>query len=71
MQSRRSYRLLQLQANHSTPNHMKILEGAVHQQLYRFLSENKLITPDLFGFCPKLSTVMPLLILQTTYYSRI
>ena len=47
---------------------MKIQEGPVHQQLYEFLSENKLLTPNQFDFRPKLSTVMPLLILQTTYY---
>ena len=39
---------------------MTILEGAVHQQLHEFLSENKLLTPNQFGFRPKLSTVMPI-----------
>lgn len=35
----------------------KILERAVHQQLYTFLSDSKLLTPNQFGFHPKLSTV--------------
>ena len=35
----------------------KILERAVHQQMYEFLSENELLTPNQFGFCPKPSTV--------------
>ena len=34
---------------------MKILEEPVHQQLYEFLSENKLLTPNQFGFRPRLS----------------
>lgn len=34
----------------------KILERAVHQQLYTFLSDSKLLTPNQFGFRSKLST---------------
>ena len=34
----------------------KILEKAVHNQLYYFLSDNKIITSKQFGFRPKLST---------------
>ena len=32
----------------------------MHQQLYEFLSANELLTPNQFGFCPKLSTVTTL-----------
>ena len=32
----------------------------MHQQLYEFLSANKLLTPNQFGFRPKLSTVSAL-----------
>ena len=39
------------------PTFSKILERAVHQQLYEFLSANELLTPNQFGFRPKLSTV--------------
>ena len=39
------------------PTISKILERAVHQQLYEFLSANELLTPNQFGFRPKLSTV--------------
>ena len=38
------------------PTLSKILEKAVHNQLYYFLSENKIITSKQFGFRPKLST---------------
>ena len=39
------------------PTFSKILERAVHQQLYQFLSANELLTPNQFCFLPKLSTV--------------
>ena len=39
------------------PTFSKILERAVHQQLYEFLSANELLTPNQFCFLPKLSTV--------------
>ena len=42
------------------PTISKILERAVHQQLYEFLSANELLTPNQFGFRPKLSTVTAL-----------
>ena len=42
------------------PTISKILERAVHQQLYDFLSEYKLLTPNQFGFRSKLSTVTAL-----------
>ena len=42
------------------PTISKILERAVHQQLYYFLSANELLTPDQFGFRPKISTVSAL-----------
>ena len=42
------------------PTFSKILERAVHQQLYEFLSANELLTPNQFGFRPKLSTVTAL-----------
>ena len=32
----------------------------MHQQLYEFLSANELLTPNQFGFRPKLSTVTAL-----------
>ena len=35
----------------------KILEKAVHNQLYFFLSDNKIITSKQFGFRPKLSAL--------------
>ena len=38
------------------PTLSKILEKAVHNQLYYFLDENKIITSKQFGFRPKLST---------------
>ena len=38
------------------PTLSKILEKAVHNQLYYFLNENKIITSKQFGFRPKLST---------------
>ena len=42
------------------PTISKTLERAVHQQLYEFLSENELLTPDQFGFRSKLSPVSAL-----------
>ena len=42
------------------PTISKILERAVHQQMYEFLSANELLTPNQFGFRPKLSTVTAL-----------
>ena len=39
------------------PTISKILKQAVHQQLYKFLSVSKLLTPNQFGFHPKLSTL--------------
>ena len=38
------------------PTLSKILEKAVHNQLYYFLNDNKIITSKQFGFRPKLST---------------
>ena len=38
------------------PTLSKILEKAVHNQLYFFLNDNKIITSKQFGFRPKLST---------------
>ena len=38
------------------PTLSKILEKAVHEQLYCFLNQNKIITSKQFGFRPKLST---------------
>ena len=53
------------------PTFSKILERAVYQQLYEFLSANELLTPNQFCFLPKLSTVLlSLLILQTTFTGR-
>ena len=34
---------------------MKILEEPVQKQLYEFLSQNKLLTPNQFAFRPRLS----------------
>ena len=42
------------------PTISEILERAVHQQLYEFLSANELLTPIQFGFPLKLSTVTAL-----------
>ena len=42
------------------PTISKILERAVHQQMYEFLSANELLTPNQFGFRPKLSTATAL-----------
>ena len=42
------------------PTISKILERAVHQQLYEFLSANELLTPNQFAFRPQLSTVTAL-----------
>jgi len=39
------------------PTISKLLQQAVHQQMYEFLSANELLTPNQFGFCPNLSTV--------------
>ena len=50
------------------PTISKILERAVHQQMYEFLSANKLLTPNQFGFRPKLSTVTALAHFRTTFY---
>ena len=38
------------------PTLSKILEKAVHSQLYYYLNDNKIITSKQFGFRPKLST---------------
>ena len=38
------------------PTLSKILEKAIHNQLYYFLNNNKIITSKQFGFRPKLST---------------
>lgn len=38
------------------PTLNKILEKAVHHQLYYFLKENKIVASKQFGFRPKLST---------------
>ena len=40
------------------PTLSKILEKAVHNQLYYFLNDNKIITSKQFGFRPKLSTIL-------------
>ena len=40
------------------PTLRKILEMAVHNQLYYFLNDNKIITSKQFGFRPKLSTIL-------------
>ena len=42
------------------PTLRKILEMAVHNQLYYFLNDNKIITSKQFGFPPKLSTATAL-----------
>ena len=42
------------------PSISKILEGALHGQLYGSLSKSKLLTQIQFGFRPKLSTVTAL-----------
>ena len=34
----------------------KILERFVHTQIYNYLTENKILSPNQFGFRPKLST---------------
>ena len=34
----------------------KILERFVHRQIYNYLTENKILSPNQFGFRPKLST---------------
>ena len=38
----------------------KILEKAVHRQLFTFLKENNLLAPEQFGFRPNLSTEVAL-----------
>jgi sarcosine oxidase/L-pipecolate oxidase len=38
------------------PTLSKILEHFVHTQIYNYLTENKILTSDQFGFRPKLST---------------
>ena len=40
------------------PTISKILERAVHIQLYDYLESNKLLTSKQFGFCPRLSTTI-------------
>ncbi|CAB3998592.1 Hypothetical predicted protein [Paramuricea clavata] len=42
------------------PTLSKILEKAVHTQVYGILITNKLLTPNQFGFCEKLSTAVAL-----------
>ena len=42
------------------PTLSKILEMAVHNQLYYFLNDNKIITSKQFGFRPTLSTTTAL-----------
>ena len=42
------------------PTISKILNQVVHQQLYKFLSASKSLTPNQFGFHPKLSTATAL-----------
>ena len=42
------------------PTISKILKQTVHQQLYKFLSVSKFLTPHQFGFHPKLATVTAL-----------
>ena len=54
-----------LDANNYRPNTVlptlsKILEKAVHTQIYAFLNTNKLLTPSQFGFCEKLSNAVAL-----------
>ena len=38
----------------------KIFQSAIHNQLYAYLNENKLISSNQFGFRPKLSTAVAL-----------
>ena len=42
------------------PTVSKILEKAVHTQVYKYLNDNKILTPKQFGFRPKLSTEISL-----------
>ena len=42
------------------PTVSKILEKAVHTQVYRYLLQNKILSPRQFGFRPKLSTEVAL-----------
>ena len=48
------------QSQYSQPLISKILERVVQQQLYEFLSANKLLTPNQFGFLSILSTATAL-----------
>ena len=48
------------QSQYSQPLISKILERVVHQQLYEFLSANKWLTPNQFGFRSILSTATAL-----------
>ena len=43
------------------PTISKILERAVHQQLYTYLEEQNILTSKQFGFRPRLSTVTALM----------
>ena len=43
------------------PTISKILERAVHQQLYNYLEEQNILTSKQFGFRPRLSTVTALM----------
>ena len=42
------------------PTISKVLEKAVHSQVYRYLIDNKILTPRHFGFRPNLSTEIAL-----------
>ena len=42
------------------PTLSKILERAVHSQLYEYLDANQILTDKQFGFCPKHSTITAL-----------
>jgi hypothetical protein len=42
------------------PTISKVLEKAVHSQVYRYLIDNKILTPRQFGFRPKISTEIAL-----------
>ncbi|CAB4012347.1 Hypothetical predicted protein, partial [Paramuricea clavata] len=42
------------------PTSSKVLEKAVDSQVYRYLIDNKILTPRQFGFRPKLSTEIAL-----------
>ena len=49
-----------MKRNHNPTSFTKIIEKAVHTQLYTFLKENKLLAPEQFGFRPNLSTEVAL-----------